>query len=632
MYDVPWVPWPGRSGAIVALVLALVLAGFGIARPAHAATIQVTNGNDTGNGSLREAIATAAPGDTITFAADIDTITLTSGELAISDDLTIDGGATGVTIQRDSGAVQFRIFAISGAETDVRLERLTIRNGRAPDSSTGSDGGGIALTGGSTLTIIESTLSDNQAGNGGDSGSRGGAGGDGGGIFQADGVLTLVDSTLSNNQAGSGGTGGSSFGGRGGAGGGVFSSNGILTVVRTTLSDNQAGNGGTSANIGGSGGAGGGISVSSGTLTIAESTLARNQTGDGGSGTNFGGRGGAGGSIFQAGGTLVLTNSTLSGNQTGVGGAGSVNTDGGDGGGIYIIDGAVTVTNSTLQGNQVTGSGIGGGIYNEGTLLLANTIVAGSSPNDIEAVSTVDTEGNNIISDTSLAPSSIPTLLVNTDPLLGPLQDNGGPTLTHAPLPASPAIDAGPNAVAFPLLATDQRGFERIANETIDIGAMEVGGGNIAYSITASPTVISEDASSETRTAIVRVVRSGAVAATSSVTILLRGAALLDEDYTIRLITNGAQFTNDTLTFAPGTAEATFIVSARSDAVSEPDEDIVLTLANPTAPDTATLNIAEVFITILNRDAPGDDPDNPGDLGSTPADRQQVYLPLVSRR
>src|SRR5262249_60736280 len=60
--------------------------------------------------------------------------------------------------------------------------------------------------------------------------------------------------------------------------------------------------------------------------------------------------------------------------------------------------------------------------------------------------------------------------LRNSNPLLGPLQDNGGPTPTMALLPGSPALDAGCNSNAP---ATDQRGFARIANGTIDIGAFE---------------------------------------------------------------------------------------------------------------------------------------------------------------
>jgi hypothetical protein len=620
-----------RWGGALLLVLAIAVAGFMTPRSVHAATIQVTNENDSGAGSLRAAITSAAPNDTITFAAGVTTITLTSGDLSISNDLTIDGGATGVTIQRDRNAGQFRIFTISGATTDVIFEHLTIRNGKAPDSSSGAggNGGAIALTGNSTLTIIESTLSNNRAGNGADSSSSGGAGGDGGGIFHSGSALTIVNSALSNNQAGDGGSGGSGFGGRGGDGGGIFISNGLLTVVSSTLSDNQSGAGGSSNTIGGAGGGGGGIYTSSGTITIAESTFSNNQTGDGGGSTGFGGDGGDGGGIFHGGGTLALTNSTLSGNQTGEGGDGSASTDGGDGGGIYTIDGAVQLINSTLSDNQATANGEGGGMYNESPLLLANSIIAGSSPNDVEPVATVDTEGNNIISDTSLGPSSRPTLLVNTDPQLGPLQDNGGPTFTQVPQPTSPAIDAGRNAIAFPLLTTDQRSFARIANGTIDIGAVEVGGGDSAYTITASPTSINEDASSATRTAVVRVARSGTTTASSSVDVIIGGTALPDEDYTSVLITDGASLTDSTLTFESGTAEALFIIAAQTDAVAESDEDIILTLTNPTAPETATINTAQVVITII--DDPGDDPDNSSSPNDTVTNNPVIYLPFLAR-
>jgi len=151
------------------------------------ATITVTNGNDSGPGSLREAITAAQPGDTITFDRSVATVTLTSAQLTISTTLTIDGGTTGVTIVRsdEAGTPDFRIFEITGG--DVTLDSLTIRNGLAsvsPDNS----GGGIRNDGG-TLTVINSTLSGNTASD------------DGGGIANISGTLEVTTSTLSGNRA-----------------------------------------------------------------------------------------------------------------------------------------------------------------------------------------------------------------------------------------------------------------------------------------------------------------------------------------------------------------------------------------------------------------------------------------------
>ncbi len=174
-------------------------------RPALAqTTLVVTKATDTDDGvcdsdcSLREAVADAAAGAMITFAAGVDTVTLTIDELSISTSLTIDGGS-GVIIERDSGAGNFRIFTISGAGVEVTLDSLTIRNGRVT-----GDGGGV-FNSDATLTISNSTVSGNRTTNGG-SGDFGGTGGDGGGIFNT-GNLTISNSTVGGNQTGNGGSG-----------------------------------------------------------------------------------------------------------------------------------------------------------------------------------------------------------------------------------------------------------------------------------------------------------------------------------------------------------------------------------------------------------------------------------------
>src|SRR3954463_6741534 len=159
-----------------------------------AATITVANENDSGSGSLRQAIIDASPDYTINFAPSLTTVTLTSDELVIDKNLTITGpGASRLTVQRSTNAPGFRIFHITSSTVTVSISGLTISNG--------------------SFTIFI------------------GEGGDGGGIRNA-GVLTLTDSFISANHAV-----GTSF--QGGNGGGVFNE-GTMTITRCTLSNNSA--------------------------------------------------------------------------------------------------------------------------------------------------------------------------------------------------------------------------------------------------------------------------------------------------------------------------------------------------------------------------------------------------------
>jgi hypothetical protein len=191
---------------------------------------------------------------------------------------------------------------------------------------------------------------------------------------------------------------------------------------------------------------------------------------------------GMGGGIYNAG-AMTVTNSTLSGNT-----AASVDTHPGGGGGIYntyawvsgdLIYGTMTVINSTISGNS---AGEGGGIYNDGAgvgvVQVINSVIANSS-GGADCSGTITSLGHNIDGDVSCGLTAAGDL-PGTDPLLGPLQDNGGPTLTHALLEGSPAIDAGGDT-ACP--ATDQRGVHRPQDgdwdglARCDIGAFELAGG-----------------------------------------------------------------------------------------------------------------------------------------------------------
>src|SRR5262249_39421372 len=190
------------------------------------------------------------------------------------------------------------------------------------------------------------------------------------------------------------------------------------------------------------------------TNTITNSTTSGNSD----NGYNYGG------GVLNFYGTLTITKSTLSGNSAYAGG------------GIYNWSGAATITNSTLSGNFCGNSSPdshGGGIYNGDTLKIGDTIFnAGLSGENIySGAGTVTSLGYNLSSDNGGGHLPATGDQINTDPRLGPLQDNGGPSFTHLPASDSPAIDG-----SDPALSMDQRGpgFARVVNGRADIGAVEV--------------------------------------------------------------------------------------------------------------------------------------------------------------
>jgi predicted outer membrane repeat protein len=200
---------------------------------------------------------------------------------------------------------------------------------------------------------------------------------------------------------------------------------------------------------------GGGI-VNRGTFTLTNSTVTGNSTT-----TN-------GGGIWNSG-TATLINDTIAGNQAT-----------GNGGGIFT-SGAITLTNDTIAGNSTASGGMGGGLFiTSGTsATLKNTIVAtNTSPTGPDISGAVTTANNNLVGDGTGSTGVVNGVngnLVGTtgspiNPLLGTLQNNGGPTFTRALLTGSPAIDAGTNT-GVP--TTDQRGFNRTVNNTTDMGAYE---------------------------------------------------------------------------------------------------------------------------------------------------------------
>ena len=407
---------------------------------APANIITVTNLNDSGPGSLRQALADASEGDTINFAVS-GTISLTSGELVIDKSVTISGQPQSITVTRSS-QTQFRIFHVMPGH-DVTIDSLYITGG---DPNLGSYGGAV-LNDHAGLTISNCSLTTNSSTYGGaiSSDSSGGSATlavlnssiignyvvfSGGGIYDNGGTLTITNSTVNNNLAGV------TDPWVVGTGGGIYSS-GPLTITNSTISGNQGYL------------AGGGIA---GGVTITSSTISGNTA----NGEHDGQPWGHGGGIS---GTVILTNSTVIGNYAILSGGG--------------IAGGGTITNSTLSGNN------GGGISVTGTLEIGNSILNASGPNISNNGGTVTSQGYNVCSDDGGGFLNGPGDQVNTDPLLGPLQDNGGPTFTYELLTGSPAIDAGdPNFTPPPYY--DQRGpdFWRMRNGRIDVGSFEVQAGS----------------------------------------------------------------------------------------------------------------------------------------------------------
>lgn len=166
-----------------------------------------------------------------------------------------------------------------------------------------------------------------------------------------------------------------------------------------------------------------------------------------------------GGGVLNSGET-VLNNTTLSGNTAAAGG------------GLYSwINGTATLNHCTISDNTATG-GSGGGLGDDGSgvTMLTNSIVAHSSADTDCALSGTLTDGGyNIVEDGTCITAATSSA---GDPLIGVLQDNGGPTLTHAPLPGGPAVDAIP--LINCTLDTDQRGVPRPQGSALcDIGAVE---------------------------------------------------------------------------------------------------------------------------------------------------------------
>ncbi|MDB6108669.1 MAG: Hemolysin-type calcium-binding region [Pedosphaera sp.] len=294
----------------------------------------------------------------------------------------------------------------------------------------------------------------------------------GGAIFNA-GTLRATNCAFLGNMA----YGTSSFNGASALGGAVHN-RGDASLEAATFAGNKA-IGGKCLNQFGSyrilgHGRGGGL-FNSNTIVLVNSAFYSNSAFGGDCFTGNTGGSGFGGAVYTLG-SLYATNDTMAQNlaQGGLANNPPFHAGNGNGGGLFNQGGSVILDYQTIASNNVFGFvGVGGGINTtNGNLLLLNSIVAnnGSGGDIYSSFASLTDGGDNIGSDISF-PFTAAGSLNNTDPKLGPLGNNGGPTQTMPLLAGSPAIDA---AGAGDFLAVDQRGLQRPSGATRDIGAFEL--------------------------------------------------------------------------------------------------------------------------------------------------------------
>ena len=423
-------------------------------QPAQAATLTVCADGSADHTTIQAAVDAAASGDTIDICAGVHT----EAGIAIinKDNLTIQGQGQETTIVQAAasvGAATDRVFVVVDSDS-TEFVALGIRHGNPTDGSGEFDnaGGGVYLEDSDT-EFNACTISDNFSSFGG------------GGIFSVGGEVILGGSTVTRNTVISGipvefepddpdqlivsGVGG----------GGVATLYTLFGAFDSTISDNSTDRWG------------GGVSQALSFFFLIKTTVSGNSAIN----DDSTGLGGGVASVLNL--PFVfpysLTDaSTVSGNTANVGG------------GVAAWDAAVAVVNSTVTGNSA--ELVGGGLFTvdspfdeefEAILGVGNSIVAGNTAGefggDCFVESAFENFGPNLDSDGSCPDFSQP----NSDPLLGPLADNGGPNLTHALGVGSPAIDQGdPGLCAAFAGPVDQRGVARPSGPTCDLGAYEFTG------------------------------------------------------------------------------------------------------------------------------------------------------------
>jgi hypothetical protein len=451
---------------------AILLVG---AAPAAAATFTVNDAGDlpdlavdgtceasagAGDCTLRAAIdesnQDSSNVDTVSFDAGLGTISPGS-VLSITGPITIDGNGSGPGAGNTivDGGDLWQLFSVASTATTATFTDLRLQNAFL---DTRSGGGGAALRTDAGATLLDGVVVTENAIDGlGD--------GRGAGVFAGNstGTLSVEDSVISDNEI-------TSDGNNNGAG---ISSDAALTITTTTVSGNDILDG-TSAQ-------GGGVLANAG-FSLLRSTLASNTAVVQGA---TGGAVGEGGALFGGAnpGIRTIASSTISGNAAA------------DSGGGIELNGDASITGVTFLGNS--GATIGQDLYSDGGMATAKNSIFGSAGACGEGNGTIVTKppGTNIDVGTTCGFKGSQNQ-VNTIPVLGPLADNGGQTLTHAPLAGSPAIDmtSGCNG-----LVLDQRSITRPQGTRCDVGAVEVQyrqltatkSGSGAGTISSAPTGIS---------------------------------------------------------------------------------------------------------------------------------------------
>jgi hypothetical protein len=489
-------------------------------------TLTVINLGDVGAGSglqgdLRYAINTANSNadlsNRIVFQPGLTgTIRLTLGKLMVSKALALSGpGADVLTV---SGNHQSGVFDIEApAGQTVILSDLTIADGTGAGDYVGFAAGGGLFNEAATLALDHTTFSRNTL-----PPEPNNAGG-GGALFNYQGSVTLNDATITDshgdrvtglaidnlgtmtihNSTISGNSGTllqSNVSNRPGAtmvvedsvisqNSSNIGNNGTLTLTRCTVAQNTGAFGGGLNNAGSASvidstiannaasPTGGGIFNEFGQLTVRGSTISGNTA------VYAGG-------IFNLEHTLTVTDSTISGNTAERQGGGILN------GGAEGFNGFAEITGSTITGNVTTVNYNpewgGGGIYADLRTVIRNTIIAGnqSTGQGPDVNGSIISLGYNLIGANDASSGWTGTDRTGTstnplDPALGPLQDNGGPTATHALLLGSPAIGAGDPSLGGTL---DQRGSVRGFTTRVDIGAFATEAAS-QFSVLARATV-----------------------------------------------------------------------------------------------------------------------------------------------
>jgi hypothetical protein len=347
------------------------------------------------------------------------------GNLTLEDSTVSDNSGSGVT---SSGGEINNTVISNNSSSGVGIRRsgtTTINDSTISGNSTTGRGGGVRINSGGTGEINNSTISGNHADD------------DGGGVSVQRGTATINNSTISGNAAGDGG--------------GLFNYSGTTTINNSTISGNAAN---------GSRFGGGGVLVfhSYGTVTINNSTISGNAA-------NYAKYGGGGiGISYGVNSTLTINDSTISGN--------AANNNGGGIGISFTLGATLNLHRSLISGNTASdGDEIySGDNVDNPTINAANYNLFGhSGETEAEAFDGFVPGANDFV---ATSDNTSPAMRVSTalTGILDPtLADNGGPTLTHALVSGSPALDK--IAAGFP--ATDQRGVARPQGAAADIGAFE---------------------------------------------------------------------------------------------------------------------------------------------------------------